>query len=75
MSLLEYISACTNRYAHKDWVVESPCLDREGNVTTKPILKHVHVSEKEDLLPGARHRYRAQPGHEVPVCDRWFLLA
>jgi hypothetical protein len=41
LAIIDYITMRTNCYAHEDYVVETPRLDREDNVTKKPILKRI----------------------------------
>lgn len=57
LAINDYITMRTNCYAHKDYVVETPRLDREDNVTRKPILKQIFPDDTTKLPPGARHRY------------------
>jgi hypothetical protein len=57
LAIIDYITTRTNRYAHDDYVVETPRLDREDNVTKKPILKQIFPDDTTKLPPGARHCY------------------
>ena len=57
LEAIDHIVLRTNAYAHEDWVVEAPRLDREGNVTKRSILKQVFPTAKEKFPPGARHHH------------------
>ena len=54
---ISFIAERTDVYAKREWVVPTPRLDRDGNITARRILSAIYPRSEKELPPNARHRW------------------
>ena len=62
------VADTTKKYAYHDWIVPKDRLDRDSNITSRPILSPITVGEGEALPPIARHRADKSPVSPNVTC-------
>ena len=61
-STCKFIVECTKSYAKTDWIVATPRLDHDENITWLPIHKIIHLQAGTQVPYNAWHRWNPGVG-------------